>query len=204
MKLSKKKFYPPSQKTTGVNPWMNAKFFPLRRDFAPDEARGEETPGVSPWELYHHKILFSFGRQKGVSLIELLLVISLIVIVGASSYSYGSASISRNNLRNKTNEIISSLRSAQINSISGKNGSVWGVSVGNGKIVMFMGPIYSEPGTDFDVEYSIPSTIQVTPAEVVFGKLEGNPSQPVTITVSNNLGESNIIVVNEVGIVDVN
>jgi len=35
-----------------VSPWMNAKKFLLRRDFAPNEAWGEDTPGVSPWELH--------------------------------------------------------------------------------------------------------------------------------------------------------
>jgi len=41
---------------------MKAKKFSLRRDFAPDEARGEDTPGVSPWEL-HFLSSSSFKRK---------------------------------------------------------------------------------------------------------------------------------------------
>ncbi len=35
-----------------MSPWMNAKIFPLRRDFTSDKAQGEDTPGVSPRELH--------------------------------------------------------------------------------------------------------------------------------------------------------
>jgi len=50
--------YPTSRKTSGVSPWMNAKSFPLRRDFAPDEARGEETLSVSSGELHDFTVEF--------------------------------------------------------------------------------------------------------------------------------------------------
>lgn len=141
---------------------------------------------------------------KAVTLIELLLVISVIGILGASGYSFGSNFLSRNNLKNKTNEIVSSLATAQINSISGKNDSQWGLYIGNGKIVMFEGTSYVEPGSIYDQEIGVPSSISITPTELVFDKLTGNPSATATIVVSNNLGETNTINVNEVGIVELN
>ncbi len=45
-------FYPPSQKTESASSRMNAKQFLLRRDFAPDEAQGEDTPTVRSRELH--------------------------------------------------------------------------------------------------------------------------------------------------------
>ncbi len=45
-------FYPPSQKTESVSSQMNAKSFPLRQDFAPNEAGGEVLPSVSSRELH--------------------------------------------------------------------------------------------------------------------------------------------------------
>ena len=45
-------YYPPSRKTMGVSPWMEAKSFSLRRDFAPDAAGGEDTRSVSSRELH--------------------------------------------------------------------------------------------------------------------------------------------------------
>ncbi len=61
--------YPPSQKTESVSSRLNAKRFPLRRDFAPDlpyrqagEAGGEDTPSVSSWELHLYAALeFAVG-----------------------------------------------------------------------------------------------------------------------------------------------
>lgn len=46
LKLVDIKACPTSQKTASVSSGMNAKSFLLRRDLAPDEALGEETPGV--------------------------------------------------------------------------------------------------------------------------------------------------------------
>jgi len=56
--------YPPSQKTSDVSPGMNVKQFPLRRDFDPDEAQGEDASGVSPREL-HKWSSQKFGFFKG-------------------------------------------------------------------------------------------------------------------------------------------
>lgn len=50
-------FIPSSQKIADVSLGMNARKFPLRRDFAPDEAQGGDTPGVSPLELHEIFIL---------------------------------------------------------------------------------------------------------------------------------------------------
>jgi len=59
--VRKKFFYPPSQKILSVVEGMNAKQFLLRRDFAPDEAQGEDTPGVSPRELHLLPVLALAG-----------------------------------------------------------------------------------------------------------------------------------------------
>ena len=53
--FSKLKFYPPSRETSGVSSWMKAKNFSLRRDYAHNEAQGEDTTGVSPRELHIKK-----------------------------------------------------------------------------------------------------------------------------------------------------
>ncbi|MHA2055695.1 MAG: pilus assembly FimT family protein [Candidatus Hodarchaeales archaeon] len=145
-------------------------------------------------------------QQVGVSLVELLLIIAIFTIFGATAYSFGANFLSRNHLKNKTNEIVSSLRVAQINSISGKEDSQWGVYVDSNSIIMFMGSFYVSPGTSQDQTYDVQGRVSISPdpVEVVFDKLNGNPNSTVTITVSNNIGGSNTISVNEVGVVDVN
>ena len=65
--------------------------------------------------------------HKGVTLIELLLVISIFLIVGVTSGSIASNFLVRNNLQNKVNEVVSTLRVAQLNSISSKGVNSLGV-----------------------------------------------------------------------------
>lgn len=142
-------------------------------------------------------------NNRGVSIIELLLVIAIIAVIGATTIPAGAGFLVRNHLKNKTNEVVSTLRAAQINTLSGKEDSQWGVQISSNQIIMFKGASYSTPGTTFDQEYNIPASISITQTEIVFDKLTGNPDTTATITVSSNVGASNTVTVNEVGVVDV-
>lgn len=140
---------------------------------------------------------------KGITIIELLLIISIVVIMSASAYPFGASFLARNAVKNKTNEIVTSLRIAQINAISGKNDSSWGVYIDASTITMYMGSSYTSPGTAHDHIYSIPSNVSITPAEINFSTPLGEPSTTASISVSGS-GISNTISINELGIVDVN
>lgn len=137
--------------------------------------------------------------SKGISLIELILVVAIISILGASATSFGSSFLIRNNLENKTNEVISSLRTAQLNAISSKEDREWGVDTNSNQIKLF-----AVGDAGFDQTFSVSSNTSISTENIIFDKLTGNPDAVATITVSNNIGESNTITVNEVGIVDVN
>lgn len=148
--------------------------------------------------------LFSFhDRAQGVTLIELLLVVAITVVVGVAVAPLGAGFLVRNQLENKTNEIVSSLRTAQLNSISGKEQSAWGMAVTANNIIMFRGSTYTSPGTAFDQSFTIPRSMTITPIQVVFDPLTGNPNTPTTILLSSNTGDSSRVEVNQVGTVDV-
>ena len=66
---------------------------------------------------------------RGVSFVELILVVAIILLVAVSGFSLSSSFLTRNNLTNDTNELVSSFRTAQLNAISGKVGGRWGVNV---------------------------------------------------------------------------
>ena|SRR3989344_7482496 len=144
------------------------------------------------------------GKSRGVSIIELLLVVAIVTILAIPTAAVGSNFLTRNNLQNKTNEVVSSLRIAQIGSISGKEDSRWGVTVTPNQIVLFKGDTYILRDPLFDQTFSIPGSISITNFEVVFDKVTGNPSSTWLINVSNDIGESNSVSINEIGIVDVN
>lgn len=143
----------------------------------------------------------NFQFEKGFSLIEMLLVISITAIIGATTIPVASNFLARNHLKNKTNEVISSLRTAQINALSGKEDSQWGVNISTTQITLYKGSSYAGRDSAFDQSFNIPSIISITQAEVVFDKLTGNPDTTATITISSDIG-SNTVTVNEVGTVD--
>ncbi len=136
--------------------------------------------------------------SAGLTLIELLIVIGIIAIVGATIIPVASGFLVRNYLKNKTNEVVSSLRTAQINSLNGKEDRQWGVVISASSIKM-----YAVGDAAFDQTFSIPSSISITQDTIVFDKLTGNPDATAAITVSSNAGQSNTIIVNEVGTVNV-
>jgi len=137
-------------------------------------------------------------RSRGVTLIELLLVIAIIALLGATTIPVGSGFLIRNNFHNSTNELISSLRIAQINSLSGKENRQWGVEISSSAIKM-----YAVGDTAFDQTYDIPGGVSITTDTIIFDQLTGNSDATANLTVSNSGGDSRSITVNQLGVVNV-
>lgn len=140
-------------------------------------------------------------KNKGVTLIELLIVMSIISVIGITTIPLGANFLQRNALRNKTNELVTTLSVAKINSISGKEDSQWGVNVDSNNITLFRGASFAARDTAFDEVYIIPASLNITPFEVVFSKNVGDPSTTLDILLSNNL-DSKRVTVNEVGTIN--
>lgn len=140
--------------------------------------------------------------KSGISIIEIILVIAIVAIIGAATIPLGAQFLNRNSLKNKTNELVTSLNIAQINAMSGKDDSRWGVTVSGNQIVMFQGDSYSTRNSTFDVTYTIPASVSITSFEVVFSKVTGDPDSAQNITVSSSQG-SKQVQVNQLGVVDV-
>jgi prepilin-type N-terminal cleavage/methylation domain-containing protein len=154
------------------------------------------------------KIVWKLPRKSsikfGFTLIELLLTVSIVTLLAVPVASVGTSFLTRNDLQNNVNEVVSALRTAQINSMSGKEDSTWGVAVTGTEIVKFMGANYASRDPNYDVKFTIPQKITISSFELVFDKLTGNPSSTQIITLGNEIGESHTVMVNEVGVVDVN
>jgi len=129
-----------------------------------------------------------------------LLVIAITTILGASTIPIGSSFLVRNHHSNKINEIVSALRTAQLNSLTGKEDTLWAVEVTANQIRMYA----TNGNTAFDQRYQIPSSITITQDTVVFNKLTGSPDSPKSFTVSTNTGDVVTVSVNEVGAVNIN
>lgn len=144
-------------------------------------------------------IAASSTTERGITLIEIILVVSIILILGTGVSAFGTGFLARNSFRNTTNVLVSALRIAQLNSISSREGLIWGVEVTAGDIRMF-----AVGDSTYDQLTKIPSGISITAGSVTFDNLTGSSDSPITFSLSNSLGEVVDISVNEVGVADVN
>ncbi|MBW6441172.1 prepilin-type N-terminal cleavage/methylation domain-containing protein [Patescibacteria group bacterium] len=68
-----------------------------------------------------------FRSHSGFTLLELMLVISILAIISVSSFTWFSSYKQQTDIQSSSNIIISSLRDAQSRSISGKDFMKWGI-----------------------------------------------------------------------------
>lgn len=149
-------------------------------------------------------VLSTIKSQKGLTLFELLIVITIISLVGTSSFYVSSNFLVENYLDNKTNEVVTMLRNAQINSMSGKEDSNWGVHISSSDIILYKGPTYLSRDQSFDETTSIPASITINATDINFNNPTGIPDNFDNIVISNNKGNSNTVSVNAYGTVDLN
>lgn len=143
-------------------------------------------------------------KNAGITLIEVILVIAIISLLGVSSTSIGARFLVDNYLENKTNELVSLLQTAQINAISGKNDTNWGVTVANNQIIIFSGDSYATRNPEFDQFFRYPSSITISNQEIIFNKVEGSPNAPLSYTLTSNAGKISNVSINQLGVIDVN
>lgn len=135
------------------------------------------------------KYLFR-SRSRGVTLIELILVTSIILILGASTTPFISSFISRNNLDVTTDKVVGTIRKAQNYARTNKDDGVWGACVTGQIIRMYRGSCNSPIQSD---DFSFPESVTITGfSDTTFSKNRGELSGPLSISISNNRGTNTI------------
>ena len=130
--------------------------------------------------------------MKGVTFIELLMIVAIVMIIAAGASPFYVNLISKNNLNSTANGFESTLRKAQTYAVSGKDNTTWGVCVTGGNIRLFGGTCGSPSRKE---EIGIPSGVSVTGfSTVTFTNLRGEPSSAFTFSVSNQAGSKSIII----------
>lgn len=141
-------------------------------------------------------------HQSGVSLIEVLIVVAIICVVGASTTPFLSNFLLRNNTEVSIDKIIGTLRKAQQYSLDGKSDASWGSCYISNTVRLFRGGTCAAP--TFSEDFSIPSTVSITGfSPVTFSTLRGEPSTALSITVSTAI-DSKTIQVNNAGGMTIN
>lgn len=140
--------------------------------------------------------------MRGVSLVETLLSIALIVIIGGISIPVYYGFHVRNNVDVAVNYTVQGLRRAQGLAKAVYGDSQWGVKIQPGSIVIFKGPSYSERDIDFDEIYEIADNINISGiSEIAFSKFIGSPSVTGSITFTSVTGDIRTVSINTEGTV---
>jgi Tfp pilus assembly protein FimT len=144
-------------------------------------------------------------NRKGITLIELLISIALIIAISLISTSFFNRFFAENSAANLTDQIIMSARKAQMYSMMSKENSTWGISYSTTtkKIYMFKGASFSSRTTSFDEVFDVPGSVVISGfKETIFSETKGLPNVTSTIILSKN-NTTTSIVINLQGIISV-
>lgn len=154
--------------------------------------------------------LREFPRGSAFTLIELLIVVSILAILATVGIMNLYSHRSRQDLGFRAREIVTVLRNAQDRSISQEDGARWGVyfenpSSGTDFYELFSGPSYVS-GTIFSkntlssyVQFDIPAANSST--TIIFSPITGLPTASATIKISlvGDSTASSTIIINSNG-----
>lgn len=140
-------------------------------------------------------------KKLGFSLIELLIVVSLIITIGAMSAPFASGFLIRAYQETTVNTVISSLHRAESLSLDGKGTSSWGICKTGSIVRVYQGSCASPTIKE---DSSISTNVTITGlSDVTFSRVNGEPSSTLSIAISSGAGTKNITL-NTLGVVDVN
>lgn len=149
-----------------------------------------------------HTSLFIIPHsERGITLIELLLVMAIVALIGLSSVAFYARFFTQNAVSNTVDQLTSQLHKAQIYAMAGKNESHWGVDYRSNTITLYRGNSYATRVIAVDEKFSVPSNITVTTFDINFWPKDGTPSASATITISGG-GNSETVTVNSQGVVN--
>lgn len=140
---------------------------------------------------------------RGFTMIEILIVVSIVVIMAAVSFPFYNLFQGFSATESVTFEIKESLRSAELNALSGQNNTNFGLYFSSGQYTLYQGANYAARTPSADQTFSLPANIAVTGAtDVNFAKNTGRPNAAVTITVTNTDTQSESTVsINSIGLI---
>ena len=153
-------------------------------------------------------------ESKGISLIELLVVIGILIILSSFAVSAIYNFQKESDFNSTTREIINTLRLAQAKTLGAEEAEQWGVyfttSTSPHQYILFKGESFFLRTTSSDEISKIPKTIEFSEIdfqegqEVVFNRLTGETSQSgkISLRIKNQPTKLRTIYVASVGFVD--
>ena len=115
-------------------------------------------------------------KNRGFSLIEVIIVLAIIAVISASGTSVYKVWQNKNTLTNGRMILVSALYEAKTMATMGNNDSDWGVKNLPGRIVVFSGSTFDTRDDNKDKNFDLPLGVTVSILdEYVFTKFSGLP-----------------------------
>lgn len=144
----------------------------------------------------------NFKNSHGFTLMEILVVISIMAILLTLSFAFFSKLGNKDALEKDVAGLTSFIRNARLLSVASKDASAFGIHLESGKVVLFEGNTYTPGGANEKVmEYSgkvYMSSYNLNQGnpDIVFTRLSGNTLNfgTVTLSLKNNSASTTITI----------
>lgn len=138
--------------------------------------------------------------QKGISAIEILVVVSIIVLLTVIIIPNFKDMRNSQILQNSTLDVYNALNKARANSLAGLNSQSYGVHFSTNQVIIFEGTVYdsgagSNEVIDLDSRSSISSiSLSGGGSDIYFNRIYGKPNKTGTLTISVGSSSKNVSV----------
>ena len=145
--------------------------------------------------------------QKGMTIMEILMIIGLIGAIAAFSVPFYNSFQVRQQIGTEAYNFQQNMRQAQSRAMNGVDNEKHGIHLASDRYYLFRGDSYV-PGDSENEEIVLEGgiTVSSTMSDFIFSQYIGEPEgvvNDVNITLSNTSGETKIVNLNEVGKVDI-
>lgn len=112
--------------------------------------------------------------MRGFTFIEVILVVSLAMIVGATAAWFSLHFLSERQTILSADMLQASLEQAHLYALSGKADTAWGITQQGSTLVLFAGNAYAERSPEWDEVWDLPQGVTVSGlGEIMFEKITG-------------------------------
>lgn len=131
------------------------------------------------------RIRYNRRAQRAFTLIEILVVVSIMGILIASVAELTGVFEAQNDIRISATTYAQAVRRAQILSQGMSKDSGWGVLIATSSVTLYEGSTYATRNTAFDEQYPFSTPLAIVGlSEIDFTKFTGLPSAYGTTTIS--------------------
>lgn len=134
-------------------------------------------------------------NKKGFTLIEILIVLTIVVLLAAASYPIYSNFYRLSSVEAAKNEVVQNLRIAREYATSSKNNSSAGIYFFGHEYTIFSGGSYLSRDQNYDMNFSINDNMVFGgDLEVVFQKINGQVSEEKDVQIINTVTSNQVTV----------